>query len=127
MRRVGAAAIAISRETRTDAEGRYTFNAYSQEAYILAVDDAKWAASYLSGLILKAGQPIEDANIVLGSPTRLHGRVSLESDGQPDRDGYLKSEHQRRADPRRDSGRRGSLSTRDVVAPAAQDGPRRPL
>jgi hypothetical protein len=79
----------FSEEQRTDAEGRYAFNAYSQEAYIVAVSDPRWTAAYRASLILKPGQTIQDADLVIGPPTRLHGRVTTDPGDEPAAGSYL--------------------------------------
>ncbi|HTU91788.1 MAG TPA: sigma-70 family RNA polymerase sigma factor [Gemmataceae bacterium] len=68
---------------QTDAEGHYALKVYSDYAYIVAVQDKRWAAPYRSGIVVRAGKPVEGVDFVLGRATRLHGRITVGKDGRP--------------------------------------------
>lgn len=70
-------------ETRTDADGRFRFMAYSEQAYILTASKDNLAAPYRSGVVLRAGKPVEGVDLVLGPGTRLKGRVTVGKEHKP--------------------------------------------
>src|SRR5262249_54075146 len=47
---------ACAGSTRTDADGRYQMRVYSEQVYVIAVNDDRWAAPYRAGVVLRAGQ-----------------------------------------------------------------------
>lgn len=74
---------------RTDADGRYSLRVYSEQAYVVAVTDATWAAPYRAGVVVRAGKPVDGVDFTLARATRLHGRVTLGTDGPPVAGAYL--------------------------------------
>jgi hypothetical protein len=74
---------ACAGSTRTDADGRYQMTVYSEQVYVIAVNDDRWAARYRAGVVLRAGQSADRIDFVLGRATRLHGRVIVARDGRP--------------------------------------------
>jgi RNA polymerase sigma factor (sigma-70 family) len=69
---------------RTDVDGRYAFDkAFCEEAYIVMVSDKEWGAPIRSGIALRKGKPVEGVDFVLSPATRIHGRVTIETDGSP--------------------------------------------
>lgn len=79
----GAANNPFRKATQTDAEGRYELKVNSEHAYIAAVQDTRWAAPYRSGIVVRAGKPVDGVDFVLGRATRLHGRITVAKDGRP--------------------------------------------
>lgn len=79
----GAGMNDFTRGARTDAEGRYKFNAYSEQAYILAIHSQEWVAPYRGDIVVRAGQPISNVDFVLTKPTRVHGRVTVGNSDRP--------------------------------------------
>jgi RNA polymerase sigma factor (sigma-70 family) len=68
---------------RTDADGRYALKVYSEHAYIVAVQNKNCAAPYRSGIVVRAGKPVDGVDFVLSKATRLHGRIIVGKDGRP--------------------------------------------
>lgn len=75
--------------TKTDADGRYVLKVYSENAYVMAVQDKRWSAPYRSAIVVRAGKPVEGVDFVLGPATRLHGRITFNKDGRPASGIYL--------------------------------------
>jgi RNA polymerase sigma factor (sigma-70 family) len=71
------------RSIRTGPDGRYTMKVYSEQAYIIAVTDDRWAAPYRGGLVVRVDKPVEGVDFVLGRATRLRGRVTVGKAGTP--------------------------------------------
>ena len=55
----------------------------SEQAYVIAVTDEKWAAPYRSDIVVRTGKPVPDVNFVLVPATRVHGRVTVGKDNRP--------------------------------------------
>ena len=68
---------------RSDAEGRFEMTVNSEQAYIVAVQDDERAAPYRDDVVVRAGQPVEGVDFVLGPATRLHGRVTVGEGSAP--------------------------------------------
>jgi thiol-disulfide isomerase/thioredoxin len=64
-------------ETRTDADGRYVLRVQSETAYILTASKDDMVAPYRSGIVVRAGKPVEGVDLVLGQGTRVRGRVTV--------------------------------------------------
>jgi 5-hydroxyisourate hydrolase-like protein (transthyretin family) len=69
--------------TRTDRDGRYELKVYSEQAYLVAAGDGKWAAPCRADILVRAGQPVDHVDLVLGPTARLHGRVTVGRDQRP--------------------------------------------
>jgi thiol-disulfide isomerase/thioredoxin len=67
---------------RTGPDGRYTMQVYSEQAYIIAVTEERWAAPYRADVVVRAGKPIDGVDFVLGPATRVHGTVTVGKDGR---------------------------------------------
>jgi hypothetical protein len=74
---------AYAGSARTDADGRYQMRVYSDQSYVIAVTDDRWAAPYRAGVVVRAGRAVDRIDFVLGRATRFHGRVSGARDGRP--------------------------------------------
>jgi hypothetical protein len=74
---------AYAGSARTDADGRYQMRVYSEQGYVIAVTDDRWAAPYRAGVVVRAGKSAYGINFVLGRATRLRGRVIVARDGRP--------------------------------------------
>jgi RNA polymerase sigma factor (sigma-70 family) len=68
---------------RTGADGRYALKVFSEQAYVVAVTDDRWAAPYRSDIVVRAGKAVGGVDFVLGQATRLYGRVTLGTDDRP--------------------------------------------
>lgn len=76
--------------TRTDGDGRYTFNrVYSDYAYILTAAKNGMVSPFRSDAIVRAGKPAEGVDLVLGPGTRLKGRVTVGKDQPPTEPMYV--------------------------------------
>src|SRR5580704_1380377 len=51
--------------TVSRADGRFTIDVYPDEVYLIGIDDQKWAAEALPGIVAKRGTPIENLTIKL--------------------------------------------------------------
>jgi hypothetical protein len=69
-------------ETKTDAEGKYSFKAAPNKLYLVVARSPKGAASKDS-IPLLAGQPREDLDLDLLSAIRVHGRITVGNDRRP--------------------------------------------
>ena len=68
----------------TDAEGRFDFpQAYAEQVYLFTATKGDQAAPCRSGMVLHPDQPLTDVDLTLGPATRLHGRVTLGTNGEP--------------------------------------------
>jgi len=74
---------ACNRSTRTGADGRYTLQVDSEQAYVVAVHGKEGAAPYRADIIVHAGKSVDGVNFVLGRPTRVHGRLTIGKEGKP--------------------------------------------
>ncbi|HEV3300239.1 MAG TPA: thioredoxin family protein [Planctomycetaceae bacterium] len=63
--------------TISRADGSFTIDVCPDEAYLIGIDDQKWAAEALKGIIAKRGTPVENLKLTLRRPTRVHGRVAV--------------------------------------------------
>jgi RNA polymerase sigma factor (sigma-70 family) len=68
----------------TDADGRYQFNAQSEQVYVVTANGKEWAAPYRAGIVVHAGKPVDGVDFVLGRATRVHGRVTIGKEARPD-------------------------------------------
>lgn len=69
---------------RTDADGRYRMTIETEMAYLVAVEDAGYAAPNISGLVVRADAgPVTGRDFVLGTGTLVRGRVTLGDDQRP--------------------------------------------
>jgi thiol-disulfide isomerase/thioredoxin/protocatechuate 3,4-dioxygenase beta subunit len=68
---------------QTAADGTYKLNAFSEQAYVVAVTDKEWAAPYRADIVVRAGKPVSGVDFVLTKPTRIHGRVTVGNGEQP--------------------------------------------
>ncbi len=69
--------------TRTGADGRYTLGVYSEQAYIITASKAEMIAPYKSGVVVRAGKPAGNIDLVLGPATRVRGLVTVGPDHKP--------------------------------------------
>jgi protocatechuate 3,4-dioxygenase beta subunit len=67
----------------TGPDGRYAIRVHSEQAYILAATKGGLAAPYRADLIVRAGKPVADADLVLGRGTRVRGQVAVGPDRKP--------------------------------------------
>ena len=79
----GAGNNAFRGETRTDADGRYALRVYSEQAYIITASKDDMVAPYKSGVVVRAGKPVGDIDMVLGPATRVRGLVTVGPDHKP--------------------------------------------
>jgi hypothetical protein len=70
--------------TTSRADGRFAIDVYPDEIYMLGVDDKKWGARAIDGIVVKRGTPIRDLKFTLQPATRLHGRVLEGKDRKPE-------------------------------------------
>jgi hypothetical protein len=56
---------------------------YSEQVYVIAVTDKRWAAPYRAGVVVRAGRAADGIDFVLGRATRLYGRAIVARDGRP--------------------------------------------
>lgn len=68
---------------QTGADGRYELKVYSDQAYVITATRGDLAAPYRSDIVVRAGQPKEGADLVLGKATRIRGRVTVGKDERP--------------------------------------------
>src|SRR5580704_4287817 len=69
--------------TISRADGRFAIDVYPDEIYMLGVDDKKWGARALDGLVVQRGTPIRTLKFTLQSAARVHGRVVEGKDRKP--------------------------------------------
>jgi hypothetical protein len=68
----------------TNPQGRYAMKVRSEHAYIVAAHlGGRWAAPYRAGIVVRAGKPVEDLDLVVGQATRLHGRITYTENDRP--------------------------------------------
>ena len=75
--------------TTSRADGRFAIDVYPDEMYMLGVDDKKWGARAIDGIVVKRGTPIRDLKFTLQPATRVHGRVLEGKDRKPVADQFL--------------------------------------
>ncbi len=73
---------------RTDAEGRFEFQAYPDQYYQLTAGSREWASPAINKIVL-SGTPVEDIELKLQPATRVFGRVTIGSDATPMPDQYI--------------------------------------
>lgn len=83
LRGQGAGNNSFSGMATADADGRYELKVYSEQAYILMATKGDLAAPYKTGVVVRAGRPVEGVDLVLGPATRLKGRVTVGPDKKP--------------------------------------------
>jgi beta-lactamase regulating signal transducer with metallopeptidase domain/protocatechuate 3,4-dioxygenase beta subunit len=68
---------------RTGPDGRYAIDVYSDQMYVIAVSDDRWAARSLTNVTVREGHPQDglDFNLIRG--TLLEGRVTRGTDRVP--------------------------------------------
>lgn len=71
------------KNANTDDEGRFELMVAPHMLYLLVVDDEKWAAPAIDGLVVKAGEPIEGLTFELRPATRLFGQVTVGPENKP--------------------------------------------
>lgn len=79
----GSGSNAFRGEVRTEADGRFRFLAYSEQAYILTATRGDLAAPYRADVVVRAGKPVEGVELSLGPGTRLKGRVTVGAAHKP--------------------------------------------
>ena len=82
-RGLGGGVLEFRGRTQTDAEGRYSFRAYAEQIYGITATKGDQAAPYRSGVILRTGRPIADADMILVRGTKVTGRVTVGPDRKP--------------------------------------------
>jgi thiol-disulfide isomerase/thioredoxin len=69
--------------TRTGADGSYAMTVPSEMAYLVAVEDADWAAPTRDGVVVREGGPAAEADFRLERGALIRGRVTLGPDRRP--------------------------------------------
>jgi len=69
--------------TRTGTDGHYALRVYSEAAYIITASKDDMVAPYKSGVVVRAGKPVGDIDLVLGPATRVRGLVTVGPDHKP--------------------------------------------
>ena len=69
--------------TKTDAEGRYELQVYSEQAYLVMASLAPLVSPVRDGILVRVDKPVSGVDLVLGPATRVHGRVTVGSDKRP--------------------------------------------
>ncbi len=73
----------FARESSTDADGRYSFEAYPDHIYIIRATKNELVSPITSGIILREGAPVTNADFVLGAAVKLHGKVTYGKGKKP--------------------------------------------
>lgn len=68
--------------TKTDAEGRFEFQAHPDQYYQFAAGNQEWASPAVNKIV-RAGALMEAVELVLQPATRVFGRVTMGSDDSP--------------------------------------------
>ena len=79
----GAGGRSFFGEARSDAEGRYALDVYSEQVYTVAASKGDLAAPYKTGVVVRAGKPAEGVDLPLGRATIVRGRVTVGEDRRP--------------------------------------------
>lgn len=79
----GYQADGFRQEATTDQDGKFQMRVAPHLLYMIAVDDQKWAAAAIDGLVVRADEPVSGLRFKLRSPTRIHGRVTVDPDEKP--------------------------------------------
>jgi hypothetical protein len=61
---------------RTRADGRYEFDLYPEQDYVVTVIDPNYAAHSLTGIVLRDGKPRTDLNLALTQGIAVEGKVT---------------------------------------------------
>jgi beta-lactamase regulating signal transducer with metallopeptidase domain/protocatechuate 3,4-dioxygenase beta subunit len=69
--------------TRTKPDGTYAIDVYSDQSYILAIEDRNWAARSHTGILVREGKPQAGLDFSLIQGTLLRGQVTQAADGKP--------------------------------------------
>jgi hypothetical protein len=58
-------------------DGAFAINVQPDQTYRVLIDDRKWAAGALEGIVVSRGKPIDNLTLTLRHPTQVSGRVAL--------------------------------------------------
>ncbi len=72
-----------SGRARTEADGSYKMELPPNQSYIIDVDDAEWAATSRTGVVVREGQPRADIDIRLEPGSVIRGRVTAGPASRP--------------------------------------------
>ncbi|EMI16178.1 thioredoxin H-type [Rhodopirellula maiorica SM1] len=67
----------------TDADGNYEIRVAPEQIYLVTVKDPRWASTPQTGFAVRANTPVTNKNFVLREATRVFGRLTDESTGEP--------------------------------------------
>lgn len=67
----------------TDTNGEYEIKVKAEQAYFVRIEESQWVSPRAWPLILHVGEPLEDIDLSLIRPTRIHGRVTEGADDAP--------------------------------------------
>jgi hypothetical protein len=67
----------------TDAAGRFEMQLEPDLLYMFAVTDKQWGAPAIEGIVAVPDKPIEGLKFQVRPATRIHGRITNESDSKP--------------------------------------------
>jgi Sigma-70, region 4/Protein of unknown function, DUF255 len=70
-------------QTWTKADGSYEMSVNSEEAYVVAVVDDRWAAPSHVGVVVREGKPVEGLDFQLAEGTIVRGTVTIGADRRP--------------------------------------------
>ena len=70
-------------ETRTLADGSYEMHVNGEEAYVIKVDDERWAAPSRIGVVAREDQPVANMDFTLAEGTILRGTVTVGPANRP--------------------------------------------
>ena len=63
------------RMTRTDEQGQYGLDVYSEQEYLVRAAEGDWASPLQADVVVRAGKPVSDMNLVLTRATRVRGQI----------------------------------------------------
>jgi hypothetical protein len=73
----------LRKDVRTDGEGNFDIRVAPDQRYMLVVQDQRWAAPAIDGLVVRSDEPVEGLEFELRPSTRVHGRVTVGPDEKP--------------------------------------------
>lgn len=85
----GANANGCRRAARTDAEGRYQLEVHSEQEYMVRAGQGDWASPIQSDIVVRAGKPVANVDLVLLPATRVRGQVTIGKDRKPVPNAYV--------------------------------------
>ncbi len=81
--------------TTSRADGHFAIEVYPDEIYMLGVDDKKWGAHAIDGLVVQRGMPIRNLKVTLQPATRVRGQFVEGKDRKPVADQRLSLQQKR--------------------------------